>query len=130
MHDGLHIYEDGFIVQIVDPETGEPLPDGELGSLVHHRAVQDRQPAVPLQHHGPLVSVPARAVRVRLVAAKMGPFAGRGDNMVKLRGINVWPEGVGEIACAVDGVDARLLRAGVARREPRRDGSIVGRERT
>jgi phenylacetate-CoA ligase len=34
----------------------------------------------------------------------MGPFSGRGDNMVKLRGVNVWPEGVGEIACAIDGV--------------------------
>jgi phenylacetate-CoA ligase len=33
----------------------------------------------------------------------MGPFAGRGDNMVKLRGINVWPEAVGDIACSVDG---------------------------
>jgi phenylacetate-CoA ligase len=33
----------------------------------------------------------------------MAPFAGRGDNMVKLRGVNVWPEAVGEIACSVDG---------------------------
>ena len=32
-HDGLHIFEDAFVVQIVDPETGEPLPDGELGSI-------------------------------------------------------------------------------------------------
>src|SRR2546430_3958151 len=32
---------------------------------------------------------------------RMGPFAGRGDNMVKLRGINVWPEGVGEVAMSV-----------------------------
>jgi phenylacetate-CoA ligase len=36
---------------------------------------------------------------------KIGPFAGRGDNMVKLRGINVWPEAVGAIALAVDGVE-------------------------
>jgi phenylacetate-CoA ligase len=34
----------------------------------------------------------------------MGPFAGRGDNMVKLRGVNIWPEAVGDIACSVDGV--------------------------
>jgi phenylacetate-CoA ligase len=35
---------------------------------------------------------------------KMAPFAGRGDNMVKLRGVNVWPEAVGELALSVDGV--------------------------
>ena len=52
--------------------SGEPLPDGELGSHLHHRALQDRQPAVPLQHHGPLVPVPARAVRVRELAAQDG----------------------------------------------------------
>jgi phenylacetate-CoA ligase len=34
----------------------------------------------------------------------MGPFAGRGDNMVKLRGVNVWPEAVGELALSVEGV--------------------------
>ena len=39
---------------------------------LHHRAVQDRQPAVPLQHHGPVVAVPARAVRVRQLAAQDG----------------------------------------------------------
>ena len=71
-HDGLHIFEDAFVVQIVDPETGEPLPDGELGAIVHHRALQDRQPAVPVQHHGPVVLVPARAVRVRELAAADG----------------------------------------------------------
>ena len=75
-HDGLHIFEDAFVVQIVDPETGEPLPDGELGSIVRHRALQDRQPAVPLQHHGPVVPVPARAVRVRELAAQDGAVRG------------------------------------------------------
>src|SRR5205823_2707540 len=33
-HDGLHIFEEGFHVEVVDPDTGEPLPDGELGSMV------------------------------------------------------------------------------------------------
>ena len=46
---------------------------------------------------------------------KMAPFAGRADNMVKLRGVNVWPEAVGDIAMSVDGVDARLVRARRAR---------------
>ena len=43
---------------------------------LHHRALQDRQPAVPVQHHGPLVPVPARAVRVRELAAQDGAVRG------------------------------------------------------
>ena len=63
---------------------------------LRHRAVQDREPAVPLQHHGPVVPVPARAsASCGSLAAQMGPFAGRGDNMVKLRGVNIWPEARG-----------------------------------
>ena len=58
------------------PRPGEPLPDGELGCDLHHRALQDRQPAVPLQHHGPVVPLPARAVRVRELAAQDGPVRG------------------------------------------------------
>jgi len=72
-HDGLHIFEDAFVVQIVDPETGEPLPDGEQGSICITELYKTGSPAVPLQHHGPVRAVPARAVRVRQLAAQDGP---------------------------------------------------------
>ncbi len=71
-HDGLHIFEDAFVVQIVDPETGEPLPDGELGSiciteLYKTGSPQFRYNIMDLSH-----AVPARAVRVRELAAQDG----------------------------------------------------------
>ena len=75
-HDGLHIFEDAFVVQIVDPETGEAAARRRARLALHHRALQDRQPAVPVQHHGPLVPVPARAVRVRELAAQDGAVRG------------------------------------------------------
>ena len=104
-HDGLHIFEDAFVVQVVDPETGEPLPDGELGALVRHRAVQDRA----ARSSGTTSwtcrpSYPREQCSCGSWLRKMAPFAGRGDNMVKLRGVNVWPEAVGELAMTVDGV--------------------------
>jgi phenylacetate-CoA ligase len=68
----------------------------------------------------------------------MAPFAGRGDNMVKLRGVNVWPEAVGEIAMSVPGVEpdwfVRAVRNGsrdelivsvVSRRDPSEFGALA-----
>ena len=56
----------------------------------------------------------------------MGPFSGRGDNMVKLRGINVWPEGVGEVACAVDGIEPDYFVRASGAGQPRRAGDRGG----
>ncbi|HEY2301762.1 MAG TPA: hypothetical protein VGH66_07705 [Acidimicrobiales bacterium] len=103
--DGLHIYEDGFIVQIVDPDTGEALPDGELGSVCLTETFktgssQFRYSTMDLSYLYP----PGRCSCGSWLR-RMGPFAGRGDNMVKLRGINLWPEGIAEIACSVEGVE-------------------------
>jgi phenylacetate-CoA ligase len=53
----------------------------------------------------------------------MGPFAGRGDNMVKLRGVNVWPEAIGELALGVDGTTTDYFVRAV--REANRDELIV-----
>jgi phenylacetate-CoA ligase len=103
MHDGLHVYEDAFVVQVVDVETGEPVPDGELGSLVVTElyktgSAQFRYNIMDLSYLHP----PGRCGCGSWLR-KIGPFSGRGDNMVKLRGVNVWPEGVGEVAGSVPG---------------------------
>jgi phenylacetate-CoA ligase len=54
---------------------------------------------------------------------KMGPFTGRGDNMIKLRGVNVWPEGIGSIACDVPGTLPDYFV--IARRDGARDEMII-----
>jgi phenylacetate-CoA ligase len=103
MHDGLHVYEDAFVVQVVDMETGEPLPDGELGSLV----VTELYKTGSAQFRYDIMDLSYLYPRGRCGCGswlrKIGPFSGRGDNMIKLRGINVWPEGVAEIAGSVPG---------------------------
>jgi phenylacetate-CoA ligase len=103
-HDGLHIFEDAFVVQVVDPETGEPLPDGELGSLCITELYKTGSP----QFRYNIMDLSALSPREQCSCGswlrKMAPFAGRGDNMVKLRGVNVWPEAVGELAMSVQGV--------------------------
>jgi phenylacetate-CoA ligase len=103
-HDGLHVFEDALTIQIVDPDSGEPLPDGEMGSMVVTEyfktgSAQFRYNTLDLSF-----LYPAAQCRCGSWMRRIGPFSGRGDNMVKLRGINVWPEAVGGIAAEVPGL--------------------------
>jgi phenylacetate-CoA ligase len=111
-HDGMHIFEDAFVVQIVDPETGERLPDGELGSICITELYKTGSPQFRYNIMDLSYLYPREQCSCGSWLRKMAPFAGRGDNMVKLRGINVWPEGVAEVAMSVPGVtDDWFVRA-------------------
>jgi phenylacetate-CoA ligase len=104
-HDGLHIFEDAFIVQIVDPDTGERLPDGELGSICITELYKTGSPQFRYNIMDLSYLYPHEQCACGSWLRRMAPFAGRGDNMVKLRGVNVWPEAVGDIAMSVPGVE-------------------------
>ena len=97
---GLHIFEDCFIVQVVDPDTGEKLPDGEVGSLVITELYKTGSPQFRYNIMDLAYLMPRERCECGSWLRRMGPFAGRGDNMVKLRGVNVWPEALGELALA------------------------------
>ncbi len=97
---GLHIQEDAFIVQIVDPESGAPLPDGELGALVVTELYKTGSPQFRYNIMDLSYLHPIEQCACGSWLRRMGPFSGRGDNMVKLRGVNVWPEALGEIVTA------------------------------
>lgn len=114
-HDGLHIYEDAFVVQVVDPETGDPLPDGELGSLCITEIYKTGSPQFRYQIMDLSYLYPPGRCECGSWTRRIGPFAGRGDNMVKLRGINVWPEALGELAMEVPGVTSDYFVRAVRR---------------
>jgi phenylacetate-CoA ligase len=102
-HDGLHIFEDAFIVHIVHPETGERMPDGELGSVCLTEFCKTGSPQIRYNIMDLSYLYPPGQCECGSWLRRIAPFAGRGDNMVKLRGVNVWPEAVGDIACSVEG---------------------------
>jgi len=102
--DGLHIFEDAFVVQIVDIETGEPLADGEQGAVCITEIYKTGSPQFRYNIMDLSTLHPPGQCACGSWLRKMAPFAGRGDNMVKLRGVNLWPEALGEIATAVDEV--------------------------
>jgi phenylacetate-CoA ligase len=103
VQDGLHIFEDAFHVRVVDVETGEPLPDGETGALVVTEVYKTGSPQIGYNIMDLSFLYPRNRCECGSWLRRMGRFAGRGDTMVKLRGVNVWPEGIGAIATAVDG---------------------------
>ncbi|MCW2549403.1 MAG: hypothetical protein JWN96_3863 [Mycobacterium sp.] len=116
---GLHIYEDAFVVQIVDPETGEQLPDGQTGAMVITELYKTGSPQFRYNNMDLSFLYPREQCACGSWLRRIGPFAGRGDNMVKLRGINVWPEAVAELATAVENITADYFVR--VRREGNRD---------
>ena len=101
-------------MHIVDPETGERLPDGELGSLCVTELYKTGSPQFRYNIMDLSYLEPREQCECGSWLRRMGHFAGRGDNMVKLRGVNIWPEAIGELALRVPGASndyfVRVLR--------------------
>jgi phenylacetate-CoA ligase len=88
--DGLHVAEDHFLVEVIDPKTGEPKPDGEMGELVFTSLTKE---AIPLIRYrtGDLASVTREPCRCGRTHARMSRVKGRLDDMLIIRGVNVFP---------------------------------------
>jgi phenylacetate-CoA ligase len=90
--DGLHIWEDHFFPEIIDPQTGEVLPDGELGELVFTSLSKEAFPIVRYRTRDLTRLLPGTARTMR----RMQKVTGRSDDMIILRGVNVFPTQVEE----------------------------------
>jgi len=90
--DGLHIWEDHFYPEVIDPSTGELLPDGELGELVFTSLTKEAFPIVRYRTRDLTRLLPGTARSMR----RMEKITGRSDDMIILRGVNVFPTQVEE----------------------------------
>lgn len=90
--DGLHIWEDHFYPEIIDPETGEVLPDGEEGELVFTTLTKEGLPMIRYRTRDLTRLLPGTARTMR----RMEKVTGRSDDMIILRGVNVFPTQVEE----------------------------------
>jgi phenylacetate-CoA ligase len=97
--DGLHVNEDHFLVEAVDPATGEPVPDGTPGELVFSTLTKQ---ALPLLRYrcGDIASISREPCRCGRTLARMSKVIGRRDDMLVLSGVNVYPSEVERVLLA------------------------------
>jgi len=90
MKDGLHVAEDHFIVEVIDPETGEAVPEGEEGELVFTSLTKEALPVVRFRT-GDLATLSERACACGRTMARHSKVHARTDDMFIVRGINLFP---------------------------------------
>jgi len=103
--DGLHIWEDHFYPEIVDPVTGEVLPDGEYGELVFTTLTKEAFPAIRYRTRDLTRLLPGTARSMR----RMEKITGRTDDMMIIRGVNVFPSQIEELLLADGRLSAHYL---------------------
>jgi phenylacetate-CoA ligase len=104
--DGLHVWEDHFLPEVVDPVTLEPLPDGEEGELVFTSLTKEAMPVVRYRTRDLTRLLPGTA---HPPFRRMAKVTGRTDDMMIVRGVNVFPSQVEEQILTVEGLTPHYL---------------------
>src|SRR5690242_12003919 len=100
---GLHVQEDHFLVEVIDPDSGAPAPAGSDGELVLTTLTKE---ALPLLRYrtGDLVSITVDPCECGRTTLRLTALLGRRDDMLIVRGVNVFPSQVEHVLLSVDGV--------------------------
>ncbi|HPQ13236.1 MAG TPA: phenylacetate--CoA ligase [Paludibacteraceae bacterium] len=95
-HDGLHIHEDHFFPEVVDPKTKEPLPDGQQGELVFTTLTKEGIPLLRYNTHD-LTSLNREKCECGRTLVRMKKITGRSDDMLIIRGVNLFPSQIEQV---------------------------------
>ena len=87
---GLHVNEDFFLAEIIDPDSGDVLPDGEVGELVFTTLTKEGIPLVRYRT-GDITRLNVETCECGRTTARMDRVSGRSDDMLIIRGVNVFP---------------------------------------
>ena len=93
---GMHIFDDYLYTEIIDPETGKVLPDGEWGEIVITTLVKEGAPLIRYRTHDLSRIIPGTCPCGRTYP-RLDVIAGRSDDMMKIKGVNVFPKQIEEI---------------------------------
>jgi phenylacetate-CoA ligase len=103
--DGLTFWEDHFYPEIVDPQSGEPLPDGEKGELVITSLTKEALPMIRYRTRDLTRLLPGTARVMR----RMEKITGRSDDMLIIRGVNVFPSQIEELILKQPGLSPHYV---------------------
>jgi len=101
---GLHIFEDHFIPEIINPDTGETLPYGETGELVFTTITKEAFPIIRYRTRDITILNPEPCICGR-THVRMNKVSGRSDDMLIIRGVNVFPSQIESVLMQVDEVE-------------------------
>ena len=105
---GMHINEDHFIAEIINPETGEPLPYGEEGELVFTTITKTGMPLIRYRTRD-LCTLYEEKCACGRTHARMSRIFGRSDDMMIIRGVNVFPSQIEGVLLNVEGVSPHYM---------------------
>src|SRR5918996_5618550 len=103
LRQGLHVQEDHFLAEVVDPETGDPLPPDQEGELAFTTLTKE---ALPLLRYrtGDIASLTYEPCPCGRTLARMSAVRGRRDDMLIVRGVNLYPSEIEHVLLSVDGM--------------------------
>jgi phenylacetate-CoA ligase len=102
--DGLHVSEDHFLVEVVDPKTGEPVPEGKEGELVFTSLTKEAVPVIRYRS-GDLSSLSYRPCACGRTFARHSKVYARTDDMFVIRGVNIYPSSIEAVLSDIERVE-------------------------
>jgi len=105
---GLHIWEDHFIPEVINPETGERVPEGEKGELVITTITKQGIPLIRYRTRD-ITSITYEPCICGRTHARIARMSGRSDDMLIIRGVNVFPSQIESILVGIEGVEPHYL---------------------
>jgi phenylacetate-CoA ligase len=100
----LHVFEDHFYPEIINPDTGQPLPDGEKGELVFTTITKEGTPVIRYRTRD-ITYLTREPCKCGRTSVKMHRILGRTDDMLIIRGVNVFPSQVEQVLVEMEGVE-------------------------
>lgn len=103
-HDGLHVWEDQYIIEIIDPKTGEPVADGEEGELVFTSLTREALPMIRFRTADLTRIISRDACDCGRTHLKIAPITGRRDDMLIVKGVNFFPKQIEQTLLGIPGI--------------------------
>ena len=105
---GMHVWEDCFLIEIINPKTGEPVPDGESGELVMTTLQREAMPLLRYRTHD-ITSIIPDPCSCGRTHRRLNRITGRADDMIIVRGVNIYPQQIERVLMAQKGVGRNYL---------------------